>query len=1100
VTTHNTTLEDVIMTGDLSNLSPEVKNAIKGRYGHHRTPWFENILSSLTGRLDVFFGKSYSTVIITGTRLQAHEAIRQNFNKPLAIIDGVSKGGERVDFKDAISKNKGRSVIFDLSDIFGADLFNPKGIEADGYLVVPERALMGIPGIVFLVLHKDFIEKIKKQRENLPIKPYALDLLRYLSSLEGATTPFSPNISASVAIEESLAIIEASGGMVSSTERHLQISNLIRKYLKGWRFKLNDRNQTNAFTLCVPPKNISIKALRAALAKRGVRTTLSENKLKIGHCGYIDNHLLNKAVKALHDALIELSPNTKFEAPTDILLSGLDNLHRKEGSIPLSEVFSIDPKEFIELGRKKSLKTKDEVIIRKVSASVEKIFRSEYSQNDIYQDRTIGFVGAGNIVKITVELCRKLGLKNIVVYSPSLSKKKNGVKEDKNNHKTRAYWESREVKIAQSVEEIFLTCHTVILLPFVYTKEAVEIFGKGDIYYNVNLINKKLLGLAEKSGKLDILINTSARESLIDRKALSHHLKKGWLLYYSDEMPTFKDPIVYFDNSIFTGHVGGSPKAPQRRVAENSHRILRELINSIKRGVDLNTKTKDGYSLSIINNLIDPRTAKWRYKNIPKNTGEIRVLLTDSFDLSTLNFPALESKGLKISVKDISSDSNRGRLGEVIKEFRPHVMFIRSQTKIGNDIALVADKVPELSAIIRPGVGIDNLYESIAKLNKMGILIINEPYGNSFAVAEMTMHFILNATERIFLTPGPTRFLPELFDTRNLYTHPTSPLYQKVKKDLIEKMREFLDIKNESRLFIVSGPSTYSMEAAIKYTTKIGDRGLIVSHGKFGTRFKDISISLGRDVTALEMADSDWGKAFSPKDIDEALRNSKRKHAYLCFQQNETSSGVSYKASQIRSIARIARRHNPSIVIIMDAVSGAFAHELSLDKLGIDVAIIGSQKAVGISSGISFVFFSKHGTRPEVLAWEKVLNKDTESVFHIISAANSLEKMAREGGIKSVVERHGKLARLSRTSLKKLGLKILTQKEYLSDAITPFIVPSNFEASVLRKKIENEFGIVLAGAQSAFWKKNMVRIGTMGFIYETHILRALRALRIILKK
>ena len=91
----------------------------------------------------------------------------------------------------------------------------------------------------------------------------------------------------------------------------------------------------------------------------------------------------------------------------------------------------------------------------------------------------------------------------------------------------------------------------------------------------------------------------------------------------------------------------------------------------------------------------------------------------------------------------------------------------------------VAVDVTELAAVVRPGVGIDNLYGGVRELTRLGVRIINEPFGNSSAVAEMTLHFILSASEETLLAPGPTRFRPEVFAVTDRYEHPASPAFRR---------------------------------------------------------------------------------------------------------------------------------------------------------------------------------------------------------------------------------------------------------------------------------------------------------------------------------
>ena len=83
------------------------------------------------------------------------------------------------------------------------------------------------------------------------------------------------------------------------------------------------------------------------------------------------------------------------------------------------------------------------------------------------------------------------------------------------------------------------------------------------------------------------------------------------------------------------------------------------------------------------------------------------------------------------------------------------------------------------------------------------------------------------------------------------------------------------------------------------------------------------------------------------------------KVSFICLQQNETSSGVTYHAPQLAEIVRAARAHDPGLMIIVDAISGAFAHPLDFDALDVDLLLTGSQKGLGVSSGLAYGMVSR---------------------------------------------------------------------------------------------------------------------------------------------
>ena len=81
----------------------------------------------------------------------------------------------------------------------------------------------------------------------------------------------------------------------------------------------------------------------------------------------------------------------------------------------------------------------------------------------------------------------------------------------------------------------------------------------------------------------------------------------------------------------------------------------------------------------------------------------------------------------------------------------------------------------------------------------------------------------------------------------------------------------------------------------------------------------------------------------------------------------ESASGI---LNPLPEIARLAKARGA--LVVLDAVASFGGHELDVDRLGIDIAVIGAQKALAGSSGLSAVCVSGKAwrliDRPELLA------------------------------------------------------------------------------------------------------------------------------------
>jgi aspartate aminotransferase-like enzyme len=402
----------------------------------------------------------------------------------------------------------------------------------------------------------------------------------------------------------------------------------------------------------------------------------------------------------------------------------------------------------------------------------------------------------------------------------------------------------------------------------------------------------------------------------------------------------------------------------------------------------------------------------------------------------------------------------------------------------------------------------------------------------------MTLHFILSAAEEMLLAPGPTRFRPEVFAVTDDYEHPSRPAFRQAEADVRQRLRDWF--RTDAETVVVSGSGTALMEAGVVSLTGPGDRGLVISHGKFGDRFVDIAQGRGRPVDLLRVDEPEWGRAITPAEVRAHLETREQageRLSFICFQQNETSCGVTYHAPQLAEIVRAARVHDPGMMVIVDAISGAFAHPIDFDALDLDLLVTGSQKGLGVSSGLAYGIVSRRAlarmlqmggfdgvledwrrdpridavlTRFErrqtvgylgllgmLLEQDRPEARGTPSIFHVLSSRRALQQHDSDGGRAAVLARHAAMGQQVRDGLADAGLRPVSHPPFQSDSVTPALVADGTSAPEMRKQLQALYGIAIAGAQGDYWKGEMIRIGHLGFVYPTDVARCLRALRVL---
>ena len=147
-------------------------------------------------------------------------------------------------------------------------------------------------------------------------------------------------------------------------------------------------------------------------------------------------------------------------------------------------------------------------------------------------------------------------------------------------------------------------------------------------------------------------------------------------------------------------------------------------------------------------------------------------------------------------------------------------------------------------------------------------------------------------------------------------------------------------------IVILSSSGTGAMEASVSNLTSPGDRVLVLTAGKFGERWTSLCKAFGCHVDVVE---APYGQTFSIDQVKAALKLETRA---VFMQATETSTGVRHC---VPAVAKLLKETQSEALLVVDAITGLGTSHLDMDALGIDVLIGGSQKAVMIPPGLSYL-------------------------------------------------------------------------------------------------------------------------------------------------
>jgi aspartate aminotransferase-like enzyme len=351
--------------------------------------------------------------------------------------------------------------------------------------------------------------------------------------------------------------------------------------------------------------------------------------------------------------------------------------------------------------------------------------------------------------------------------------------------------------------------------------------------------------------------------------------------------------------------------------------------------------------------------------------------------------------------------------------------------------------------------------------------------------------------------PGPTPCPQEVLEAMGwpMINH-RGPEYKKMLFEVTDELKQVYQTKND--LYVLTGSGTGGLEAAAVNVLSPGDKILSVSIGVFGDRWANIARTFGADVVKL---DFEWGTAADPDAVKQAIKdNPGIKAVYVTH--NETSTGVTNDLKTIAGVVKEAGK-----LLVVDAISSLSSINLPVDEWKCDVVVSGSQKGWMVPPGLAFAsvspeawqafdkakmprFYWDFGKAKSYL--ERGENPWTPAVSVVFALSVSLKMILNEG-LKNVFARQERIGQMTRDGVKSLGLPVFAQEGRESNTVTAVAGAGGLDIKELRRIIQDEHHIVLAGGQQRLDGK-IFRIGHMGYVNEKDIEEVISSLKSALPK
>lgn len=329
--------------------------------------------------------------------------------------------------------------------------------------------------------------------------------------------------------------------------------------------------------------------------------------------------------------------------------------------------------------------------------------------------------------------------------------------------------------------------------------------------------------------------------------------------------------------------------------------------------------------------------------------------------------------------------------------------------------------------------------------------------------------------------PGPTEVSEKTFQafSKPMIGH-RSKAFQELYGSIQPQLQQLLHTKNP--VFLSTSSAWGVMEAAIRNLTRT--RALNCMNGAFSDKWHDVTIACGKQADKMQV---DWGKPITGELIRAKLKQGN--YDTLTVIHNETSTGT---MSPIEEIA-VVMKEFPGVLFIVDAVSSLSGVKIEADKLGIDVLITGSQKALALPPGLALFSVSKRALDRTVSLknrgyyfdfleflknHEKNMTPSTPSIGHIHALQSKLQDIFDEG-LDARFARHRAIAKLTHEWVTKNGFELLPEPKYASVTLSCVRNTRNIDVPKMIEMLKSKYACVIDGGYGKL-KGQTFRISHMG--------------------
>ncbi|WP_438487019.1 pyridoxal-phosphate-dependent aminotransferase family protein [Streptomyces sp. S186] len=290
----------------------------------------------------------------------------------------------------------------------------------------------------------------------------------------------------------------------------------------------------------------------------------------------------------------------------------------------------------------------------------------------------------------------------------------------------------------------------------------------------------------------------------------------------------------------------------------------------------------------------------------------------------------------------------------------------------------------------------------------------------------------------------------------------------------------------------MQGEALLPLEACIRSAVRPGSTALNIITGPYGETFGGWLRSCGAEVVTIS---APFTGAVTPEQVADALRE----HPEIDFVSLVHAEAATGNTNPVAEIGAVVREHGA--LLMLDAVASVGAEPLLTDEWGVDLCVIGGQKALAGPAGVSAVSVSARAwariaaneraprrSYLSLLDWkERWIDAGRTALPHapaqleMLALEQAVDRIEAEG-LDAVIARHRAAAGAVRAGVAALGgpVPYVVRDEHAAPAATTLRAPAEVDAREVVSAALAADGAVPVQAAAGALAAEMIRVNHYG--------------------